>query len=586
MIRGRVSYRGMGVVTFGGLLAACQLDTRQVDVVGTRGLDDPGASAAVPESSTGGPATSAAGVPAGGVSATVGESAVANGSVGASSATAGGAPAADDGAGSLAPPPPLGFELGAVLDPETTGLLLEPSADTFRSTGISVAGGDDVNGDGVPDYVVGVDKYGRVDDFVLGTGVALVVFGGARRENLRLADVGSAVPGLRIEGQGLYGSIGRFVAMLGDVNGDGLGDIMTSTALDTANDGYNAAGAYLVIFGRATSGSLDIGPIVRGEGGGFLIEGRLLDIGLGGLQQGQAPFGPAGDVNGDGLADILVAPQIGPDQVVLGKASASPVTLIEDDEASVAGVVAVSPTFESSRGLFIRVGDVNGDGVNDFASPFRVLFRQTGLTGPLAADESSGFDIVAAAPIATIAAAGDVNGDGYGDILLGAPSTGTNDLFRTPKVYVVFGKPDTAEVNVDVEGGFVVQDFANQGLREAFGSSLASAGDVNGDGLDDVLIGDPLRDKLYLVHGKGDTGLLWAESLETNAGGRLVMSLAQGDLQAGLGASLSPVGDLDADGRLDFVIGAPLARLSSGEAIGPGAAWILYGTALLGTSGP
>lgn len=599
-----MSHRGAGVVMIGALLAACGLDTRDVDVVGgAPGVNGPSTSAAGPEGSAGvgGPGASSTGVTPGGVPA-------AAGGAGASGVGAGGAPGALGGDGGTfgtgastppPPPPPFGFDLAAVLDPETTGLFLEPSVDTFRSTGISVAGGDDVNGDGVADYVVGVDKYGRVGDFVFGTGAAFVVFGGARRENLQLADVGGAVPGLRIEGQGIYGSIGRFVAMLGDVNGDGLGDLMSSTALDTTNDGYEATGAYLVIFGRAASGSVDIGPIVRGEGGGFLIDGRLLHVGLGGLQQGQAPFGPAGDVNGDGLADILVAPEVGPRHVVLGKASASPVTL-SDDGASVAGVVTIDLTFGGLRRPFARVGDVNGDGVDDFAGRYsrrdgvvsartrvRVLFGQTGLTGPLLADESSGFDVVANAPIGeALAAAGDVNGDGYGDVLIGAPSTGTNQAVLAPSAYVVFGKPDTAEVDIDLAGGFAIRAIATVGLREALGASLASAGDVNGDGLDDVLIADPLNDNLYLVYGKTDTDLLGAEFLETNARGRRVMRLLQGDLQAGLGASLSPAGDLDADGRMDFVIGAPLARFGYADAIGPGAAWILYGAALLGTSGP
>jgi hypothetical protein len=179
-----------------------------------------------------------------------------------------------------------------------------------------------------------------------------------------------------------------------------------------------------------------------------------------------------------------------------------------------------------------------------------------------------------------------VNGDGYGDVLLGAPSTGTNEAVLAPSAYVVFGKPDTAEVDIDLAGGFAIRAIATVGLREALGASLASAGDVDGDGLDDVLIADPLNDNLYLVYGKTDTGLLGAEFLDTNGGGRRVMRLQQGDLQAGLGASLSPAGDLDGDGRMDFVIGAPLARFGFSNAIGPGAAWVLYGAALLGTSGP
>jgi hypothetical protein len=150
-----------------------------------------------------------------------------------------------------------------------------------------VAGGGDVNGDGRADLLVSVS----------GGDVAYVAFGksdAAPIATLDLAPMSSSPAGFAIVPSDAYPQAGYSLANAGDVNGDGLDDILVGTA------SFNINGSAYVVFGKTTTETVDLAALDAGAGGGFAIVGAATGDAVGLSVSG------AGDVNGDGLADVIV----------------------------------------------------------------------------------------------------------------------------------------------------------------------------------------------------------------------------------------------------------------------------------------
>jgi hypothetical protein len=305
---------------------------------------------------------------------------------------------------------------------------------------------------------------------------------------------------------------------------------------------------------------------------------------------------PAGDINGDGYADFLAVSGLSPlgVYVYLGGPRAS---LADWGGAQTASrILLVSPDHAVSNnigfGPVAGVGDVNGDGLADFivgaasgASNLQLGFAHLyfGNTSPSAAiwngtaapqriDLVSPDDAYAFGGSfgATLAGAGDINGDGYGDFIIGAVAGANGGM-----AHVYFG--GSGRITSDWNGATAPQrvDLGCPAGENFFGWSLAPAGDVDGDGYGDFLVGAG-NDQSGVVYGAAHLFLGGpARGADWNGAGasaRLDLTSADG-ADSRFSATMAGVGDIDGDGYADFLIGA------QGAANYEGAAHVNFGAA-------
>jgi Ca2+-binding RTX toxin-like protein len=429
----------------------------------------------------------------------------------------------------------------------------------------SVSDAGDVNGDGFADLIAG-DRSDDPNGAL--SGASYVVFGKADGDVVEKADIVAGTGGFVINGVSAFDFSGQSVSGAGDVNGDGLADLIVGAPRD-------ANGASFVVFGKADGAVVELSNVALGVGG-FVINDISGDIVSGWSVSG------AGDVNGDGLADLIVgAPYADPNSydsgasfVVFGKADGAVVDL-PDVEVGTGGFVinGISASDQSGRSVS-SAGDVNGDGFDDlivgagYADPngdhsgasFVVFGKADGSVVELSdVVAGSGGFVINGVSVGdwsgwSVSGAGDVNGDGFDDLIVGAFNDDPNGV-SSGASFVVFGKADGGVVELsDVEagtGGFVINGVS---AGDWSGFSVSGAGDVNGDGFDDLIVGAPpfySAGTSYIIYGKADGGLVELSNVAAGVGGFVIDGVSAGDRS---GFSVSGAGDVNVDGFADVVV--------------------------------
>lgn len=294
---------------------------------------------------------------------------------------------------------------------------------------------------------------------------ASVVLAGEHRDDLTGSSVGSA----------------------GDVNGDGRADVIVGAPLADPS-GRRDAGSAHVVFGGGPRGRVRLGRL---GARGFRIDGatarpagqpRRSWRGAGSRVAG------AGDVNGDGLDDLLVTGREAV-FVVFGKRDSAPVDLTSLGSGGYVVRLGASPSLDEAHvGRGFAVGDVNGDGRADIAVDLYFPFSEQSGTvavvygkadaAPVDIDPEQSLAwgrLVHLGDAATdIAAAGDVNGDGLGDLLIGSPGASTRGRLGSGAVFVLYGRRAAGD-EIRVAHGRRFDGFETRGPRMAFGFGYSVA---------------------------------------------------------------------------------------------------------------
>ncbi|MBK8283769.1 MAG: FG-GAP repeat protein [Ahniella sp.] len=354
------------------------------------------------------------------------------------------------------------------------------------------------------------------------------------------ATLASALPDGSLGPSALNLQTGFSVANAGDLNGDGIQDMAVGVV--GYSNGETSEGAVMIYFGFGNGVEPSADAILE-------------------VNQANARFGAtvasAGDVNGDGFDDLIVG-------APLFDASGA-----DDGRAFLyfGGSGAFDTTPDATLGLnqasaFFGVsvagaGDVNGDGFAD------VLVGSSGFDGAatntgaalLYFGGAGAFNTTVDANLqstvggvrlgSSVAGAGDVNGDGFADIVIGSPFF-ANGQANEGAAFLYFGGAGAFSTVVDA------QFEINQADAE-LGTQVGSAGDVNGDGFSDVIIGS-----LRYDNGQADEGGAFVFYGGSTVNNGVDATLEGNQAAAAMGSGLASLGDINADGFGDIAVGAAL----------------------------
>ena len=352
---------------------------------------------------------------------------------------------------------------------------------TGGAGGSAVDGAGDFDGDGNVDLLVGEAR-----EASNGTeaGAAFIVLGPLSGPNAIDRD-------LTMLGENAYDAVGVAAVGAGDVNGDGLADVLLGAAGN--DDAGRGSGAAYLVFGGGASGVFDL------TGADARLQGEADNDAAGSAVSG------VGDLNGDGLADLLI-----------GADAADGAGVIYVVYAPVSGTVGLSvadarwvgeASGDEAGYALALAGDVDGDGTADLliGAPLHdgggrdagaVYLVNGGLSGSLslasptarlvggAPDDQAGF---------SVAGPGDIDGDGVPDVFIGVPGRDDGGA-DAGAAYLLHGPLSGTVAIVDTGVGYI-------GESRAAGSCVAGAGDLDGNGTPDLLIGAPQSNPgIFLVY--------------------------------------------------------------------------------------
>jgi FG-GAP repeat len=494
--------------------------------------------------------------------------------------------------GTIAPILDLGLEPGT----EPTSVLRvygdDPNGRLGSDLGNGIAFGD-VNGDGCDDLIIGCYLAERPN--IGAAGAVYIIYG---RENLSASSVIDLASGIgnasetRILGAHKADWTGYSVAS-GDVNGDGFDDVLIGAAKSDPQD-RNDAGEVYVIYGRAnlsasTTIDLSLDPGSHGE---TRIQGSATSEWCG--------YSLAScDANGDGFDDIVAGAyksngMFGGAYLIYGSASLQANTVIDlsTSSLSVETTRIIGGKLADGTGGAVAGGDINGDGFDDvlvgahYADPngigsageTTIIYGHSNLSASAVIDlgldagsqgDSRIYGDGSGANSGWSLACGDVNGDGYDDAVVGAYRASPPDRDYSGEVYVVYGSgsiDDTPIINMGLGQGENGDTRIIGAYTGDFAGWSVAAGDINGDGIDEVIVGAYLSDP----YGRSNAGMVFAvygrhskPGVARNAGSFVDLAVifdevrVIGDCACDLlGYGGEAGGDLDRDGFAEFAASA------------------------------
>ncbi len=409
----------------------------------------------------------------------------------------------------------------------------------------------DVNGDGFSDMFGGAPQAVTTGmPAVNGPGRAYVFHGSA---SWRVGLPSPASTLVEPAGQ-INDDFGQVLASAGDVNGDGFADFIVGApfAPTSANGATNGPGRAYVYHGSISG--LGIAP----------MPATILKEPTGAsTQETFGLVGAAGDVDGDGYGDVLVASEIeGKIYVYRGSPTGlgtTPTWVLQSDSSM--------HTFDQAP---TTAGDLNGDGYDDivasdsldgivyiyYGGPTKFTTTAINLAPDAMITGPSGSSFGSA-----VSPAGDVNGDGYGDLLIGAQSAGASS---DGGAFVYFGS--SAGIVTAQSPASLVEPTPGNGGDDLFGRTLGGGGDIDGDGLADVVIGASGAFSAGETNGPGYVFVYLGKNIKP---GNVTLFTALQSVTPtagdGFGWSTRSLSDFDGDGFADVSVGAFAANNQAGS---------------------
>ena len=423
--------------------------------------------------------------------------------------------------------------------------------------GWAVAGGGDVDGDGFDDIVIGA-RYAD-NNAGINAGAAYLELGGPTPIGQDLESAAATWGGEAYNDQA-----GSSVAIVGDVNRDGYDDVLVGAVINS-----DASGEAYLVLGSETPMDFD------------LAAASAHFTGASATDSAGSALAAAGDVDDVGFADMIIGAyrhqdQAGAAYLIFGSGSPGDLPL------SAATHVFTGTTTDDQAGTSVAgAGDTDGDGFADIlvGAPFTdiggdrrgacyLLLGPNPASGSLAtADAAFGGEFLNDHAGQSVSGAGDVNKDGYDDVVVGAPVNAAGGLYAGA-AYLVLGSASPADSYlVDATA-----KYTGEAEQDQAGTGVAGVRDVNNDGFDDFVIGSwqggDNAGKAYLILG----GPAPADRSLTDADAKFTGEAAN-DYS---GRSLAAGGDVNADGVDDLLIGA---TDNDDGGSGAGAAYLLLGIA-------
>ncbi|MEL6342577.1 MAG: MopE-related protein, partial [Myxococcota bacterium] len=360
--------------------------------------------------------------------------------------------------------------------------------------GVSVSGGGDLDGDGYDDLIIGA----QMNDRGATDAGATYVFYGPISGNISLSAADADFVGADTDGRS-----GRAVRLIEDLNSDGRDELLIGAAQAGGADGisFNRGEAYL-FYGAPTSASTDdADQLMQGEDAHDFAGYAIAD---------------AGDVDGDGRNDLLVNAYRA-DPVSFNEGSTylvTDVTAAANLATATARFDGISPSDQAGEYAVDGAGDTNNDGYDDIIIGAMRANSKAGRIYVFFGPQSGSASLSAADAILTgtsgsfagrsVASAGDVDADGHSDIIIGA-KRGDEGGTASGSAYLFRG-PLSGTLGLSTADAI----FTGHTPGDEAGISVDSAGDVDGDGYDDLIIGAHLADgggfwagEAYLIFGGG-----------------------------------------------------------------------------------